>query len=136
MDIKKIHIKDFSFYYGKNKVIKDVSFDILSNKITSIIGPSGCGKSTLLFVLGGMTRPTSGSVYVDGEDTTQWNDARLTEMRCRRLGFVFQRFNLLPTLNAYDNIRIAQKIRGAAGQGVNGEIHEVLAKVGKWERLG
>jgi len=78
----------------------------------AIMGPSGCGKSTLLYVLGGLTPPSSGRVLVDGNDLGQMSDADRTLLRRRKIGFVFQRFNLLPTLSAYGNIAIAQHIQG------------------------
>ena len=127
--------KSYTIGRIETPVLRGIDLDIRTGEFVSIMGPSGCGKSTLLFVLGGMTRPTSGSVYIDGEDTTQWSDVQHTEMRRQRLGFVFPLFNLLPTLTAYDNIRIAQKIRGAAAPSLNGEIHEALAKVGLSEKL-
>ena len=76
------------------------------------MGPSGCGKSTLLHVLGGLTAPTSGHVRVDGNDFSIMKDADRTRFRRHKIGFVFQRFNLLPTLTARQNIAIAQNIQG------------------------
>ncbi len=81
----------------------------------AVVGPSGCGKSTLLHVLGGLTRPTSGKVLVDGNDLFGMSDAQRTRFRAHKIGFVFQRFNLLPTLTARDNILLAQQI----GDGCN-----------------
>jgi len=76
----------------------------------SIVGPSGSGKSTLFYILGGLTRATSGRVVIDGADFAQLSDAQRTEMRKKKIGFVFQKFNLLPTLTARDNIDIARVI--------------------------
>src|SRR5215471_14362098 len=78
------------------------------------MGPSGCGKSTLMHLLGGMARPTSGSVVIDGQDISQMNDRERTEIRRKKIGFVFQKFNLLPTLTAGANIEVARRIHGAA----------------------
>jgi putative ABC transport system ATP-binding protein len=77
-----------------------------------VVGPSGCGKSTLLHILGGLTPPTSGKVFVDGNDFSTMGDADRTRFRRHKIGFVFQRFNLLPTLTARHNIAIAQHIQG------------------------
>lgn len=95
--------------------LRGVSFDVAPGEFVSIVGPSGSGKSTLFYVLGGLARPTGGRVVIDGADFTQLNDARRTAMRKRKIGFVFQKFNLLPTLTARDNIQIARAILGRNG---------------------
>jgi putative ABC transport system ATP-binding protein len=77
-----------------------------------VVGPSGSGKSTLFYLLGGLTRADSGKVVLDGDDFTVLTDAERTRMRKRKIGFVFQKFNLLPTLSARSNIAIAQEISG------------------------
>jgi putative ABC transport system ATP-binding protein len=84
-------------------------------EFVSIVGPSGSGKSTLFYILGGLTRATSGRVVIDGADFAQLSDAQRTEMRKQKIGFVFQKFNLLPTLTARDNIDIARLISGRNG---------------------
>jgi len=76
------------------------------------MGPSGCGKSTLLYVVGGLAQATKGRVLVDGNDLARMSDAERTRLRRHKVGFVFQRFNLLPTLDAFANIAIAQHIHG------------------------
>lgn len=90
-----------------------ISLSINHGEFVSIVGPSGSGKSTLFYILGGLTRASSGRVLIDGEDFAQLSDAQLTRMRRRKIGFVFQKFNLLPTLDARSNITIAQDIAGA-----------------------
>ena len=85
---------------------------VQEGEFLAVVGPSGCGKSTLLHVLGGLTSPTSGTVLVDGNDFTCMNDSDRTRFRRHKIGFVFQRFNLLPTLTARQNIAIAQHIQG------------------------
>jgi putative ABC transport system ATP-binding protein len=77
------------------------------------VGPSGSGKSTLFYILGGLTRATSGSVLIDGVDFAKLSDSERTRLRKTKIGFVFQKFNLLPTLTARDNIEIAQEIAGS-----------------------
>jgi len=89
-----------------------VSISILPGEFVSIMGPSGCGKSTLLHVIGGLAQATSGHVLLDGNDLTQMSDAARTLLRRHKVGFVFQRFNLLPTLDTYHNIALAQHIHG------------------------
>ncbi len=95
--------------------LRGVSFSAEKGEFVSIVGPSGSGKSTLFYILGGLARATGGRVIIDGADFAQLSDAQRTELRKRKIGFVFQKFNLLPTLNARDNIQIAREISGRNG---------------------
>ena len=95
--------------------LRGVDMAAESGEFVSIVGPSGSGKSTLFYILGGLTRASSGRVVIDGADFAQLTDAQRTEMRKRKIGFVFQKFNLLPTLTARDNIDIARAISGNNG---------------------
>jgi putative ABC transport system ATP-binding protein len=97
---------------GKLEVpaLRKVSFAIEPGEFVAIVGPSGSGKSTLFYILGGLTQATSGSVLIDGVDFARLTDAERTKMRRAKIGFVFQRFNLLPTLSAMGNIEIAHDI--------------------------
>jgi putative ABC transport system ATP-binding protein len=90
--------------------LKDVSFSVEHGEFVSIVGPSGSGKSTLFYLLGGLTRATAGSVLIDGVDFSKLPDGERTAVRGRKIGFVFQKFNLLPTLSARANIEIAYEI--------------------------
>jgi putative ABC transport system ATP-binding protein len=101
---------------------------VQQGEFVSIVGPSGSGKSTLFYILGGLTRATTGRVVIDGADFAQMNDAQRTEMRKQKIGFVFQKFNLLPTLTARDNITIANEIAGRNGsdQGYFKKVTELL----------
>ena len=92
--------------------LRGVSLEVFPGEFVSIMGPSGCGKSTLLHLIGGLAQATSGRVLLDGNDLTQLTDAARTLLRRHKVGFVFQRFNLLPTLDAYHNIALAQHIHG------------------------
>jgi putative ABC transport system ATP-binding protein len=92
--------------------LQGVDLDVKKGEFVSIMGPSGCGKTTLLHILGGLARPTSGHVFIDGIDLSAVSDAERTRIRCRKIGFVFQRFNLLPTLTVQGNIEIARQIFG------------------------
>ncbi len=90
--------------------LRDVSLEVQEGEFLAIMGPSGCGKSTMLHLLGGLLTPTSGRIVVDGEDLTAASDAKRTDIRRRKIGFVFQRFNLFPTLTAEGNLRLAESI--------------------------
>jgi putative ABC transport system ATP-binding protein len=99
--------------------VRGISFAVEPGEFIAIVGPSGSGKSTLFYLLGGLTRATEGRVVIDGVDFSALNDAERTRLRKHRIGFVFQRFNLLPTLSAMGNIEIAYDISGRAS-GPNG----------------
>ncbi|MFN6964250.1 MAG: ABC transporter ATP-binding protein [Pyrinomonadaceae bacterium] len=101
-----------SYRVGKIDVpaLKGVSLEIARGEFVAIMGPSGCGKSTLLHLLGGLLSPTSGRIIIDGEDLSTVTDAERTDIRRRKIGFVFQRFNLFPTLTADGNLKLAEKI--------------------------
>src|SRR5512146_584676 len=103
-----------TYHLGKVEVaaLRGVSLDVAKGEFVSIVGPSGSGKSTLFYILGGLTRADSGRVVIDGDDFARLSDAERTRMRKRKIGFVFQNFNLLPTLTARGNIQIAQDISG------------------------
>ncbi|MBN2241324.1 MAG: ABC transporter ATP-binding protein [Acidobacteria bacterium] len=113
--------------------LKNVSFRVEKGEFIAIMGPSGCGKSTLLHLLGGLMKPTSGRILIDGIDISTLTDSERTAVRRRKIGFVFQRFNLLPTLSAKGNIELAKKIHGNGSLGRNGigEIVEMLGLRGK-----
>src|SRR5262250_1116688 len=90
--------------------LRGVSLDVEAGEFVAIMGPSGCGKSTMLHLLGGLLTPTEGRIVIDGEDITAASDAKRTDIRRRKIGFVFQRFNLFPTLTAEGNLRLAERI--------------------------
>ena len=92
--------------------LQGINVQIFPGEFVSIMGPSGCGKSTLLHVMGGLAQATRGNVLLDGNDLTQMSDSARTMLRRHKVGFVFQRFNLLPTLDARHNITLAQHIHG------------------------
>jgi putative ABC transport system ATP-binding protein len=99
---------------GENAVaaLAGVSVDVREGQFTAVMGPSGSGKSTLLHVLAGLDRPTTGAVYVGDTDLTSLKDKALTLLRRDRIGFIFQSFNLLPTMSAAENIALPMKIAG------------------------
>ena len=92
--------------------LRGVSLAVQEGEFVAVMGPSGCGKSTMLHLLGGLLTPTRGRILVDGENLTAASDAKRTDIRRRKIGFVFQRFNLFPTLTAEGNLRLAERIHG------------------------
>jgi len=92
--------------------LRGVSLAVQEGEFVAVMGPSGCGKSTMLHLLGGLLTPTKGRILVDGENLTAVSDAKRTDIRRRKIGFVFQRFNLFPTLTAEGNLRLAERIHG------------------------
>jgi putative ABC transport system ATP-binding protein len=102
---------------GKLEVpaLRSVSFSVDPGEFVAIVGPSGSGKSTLFYVLGGLTSPTSGSLTIDGADFSRLSDIERTRLRRAKIGFIFQKFNLLPTLSAMGNVEIAHDIANLGG---------------------
>ena len=92
--------------------VRAVSFEVKRGEFVAIVGPSGSGKSTLFYLLGGLTRASEGKVVIDGVDFASLSDGDRTRLRKHRIGFVFQKFNLLPTLSAMGNIEIAYTVSG------------------------
>ena len=103
-------------YYGNNdtlvKALDGVDLSVERGEFVAVVGTSGSGKSTLLHMLGGLDRPTSGKVEVDGKDISRLKDEELTVFRRRKIGFVFQSYNLVPVLNAYENIVLPIELDG------------------------
>ncbi len=108
-------------------VLRGVDIDIAKGEFVAIMGPSGCGKSTLLHLLGGLLSPTSGDIFVDGENLAAVSDATRTDIRRRKIGFVFQRFNLFPTLTAEGNLKLAEKIHTGNSNGGSTRRRDVLS---------
>ncbi len=117
-----------SYKVGKIDVpaLRGVTLNIDEGEFVAIMGPSGCGKSTLLHLLGGLLSPTSGKIIIDNEDLSKVSDAERTDIRRRKIGFVFQRFNLFPTLTAEGNLKLAEKIHSGNGGGSAEKRREVL----------
>ncbi|HJZ68748.1 MAG TPA: ABC transporter ATP-binding protein [Blastocatellia bacterium] len=120
------------YHVGKVEVpaLRGASLQVHPGEYVAIMGPSGCGKSTFLHIVGGMLRPTSGHVIIDGQDLTAMSDAERTDLRRRKVGFVFQRFNLFPTLTAEGNLKLAERIYGGKNHQDSERRHQVLGLLG------
>ena len=117
------------------EALRGISFSVQKGEFVSVVGPSGSGKSTLFYLLGGLTRADGGSVMLDGDDLASLSDAQRTRMRKRKIGFVFQKFNLLSTLDARSNIAIAREISGN-GEGDPAHFNRITDLLGLTKRLG
>jgi putative ABC transport system ATP-binding protein len=109
------------------EALRGVNLQIQSGELVAIMGPSGCGKSTLMHILGAMAQPTSGRVLIDGHNVADMSDRQRTEIRRSKLGFVFQKFNLLPTLTARANIQVARHIHGQGKADDQEHLQELLS---------
>ena len=133
-----IEIRDLTKTYRTGEIdvhaLRGVSLSIARGEFLAVVGPSGSGKSTLFNILGGLTPPTSGTIHIDGRDLLKMTDAERTDLRKKTVGFVFQKYNLLPTLTAEDNIAIARDI---AGNKVDRDpqFEEILTLLGIRERM-
>ena len=132
LDVHKTYMR------GTQRVdaLRGVSIDIARGEFVAIVGPSGSGKSTLLQLLGGLDRPTKGSVRLSGEPIESYSDDRLSAFRRTRLGFIFQFFNLLPTLSAEENVMLPLLLDGASPGKIAPKARELLATMGLEKRAG
>jgi putative ABC transport system ATP-binding protein len=115
--------------------LRGVDLHVQKGEFIAIVGPSGSGKSTLFYILGGLAQATSGTVLIDGRDLARMSDTERTAIRRELVGFVFQRYNLLPTLTATDNIAMAQYLAGKKHE-TDGWFRETLELLGIGHRLG
>jgi len=133
-----IEIRDLKKTYRVGEIdvhaLRGVDLSVRRGEFVAIVGPSGSGKSTLFHILGGLTPPTSGSIHIDGRDLLAMTDAERTDLRKTGVGFVFQKYNLLPTLTAADNIEIARDIAHQTGPR-DPQFEEILELLGLQGRL-
>jgi ABC-type lipoprotein export system ATPase subunit len=124
--------------YGKDaamvRAVNHVSLEVAAGESVAIIGPSGCGKSTLLYLLGGLERPTSGSIRLGGSLLEETSEAELARLRRHALGFVFQSFHLVDELTARENVELPALLAGASPRAAKERAHELLEQVGLTDR--
>ena len=132
-----VQARDIERDYGQGdalvRALSGVSIDLQRGAYTAIMGPSGSGKSTLMHILAGLDKPTAGNVWIDGQEITTLKERALTQLRRDKIGFIFQTFNLLPTLNAEENIMLPLTIAGRKGDGA--WVDELIKTVGLGDRL-
>jgi len=110
--------------------LNGISLEINKGEFTAIVGPSGCGKTTLLNIIGGLDRPTSGYVEVDGQDISKLSDNQLIDFRKDNIGFVFQAYNLIPVLTAKENVEFVMLLQGRGQKERDSRTNELLEAVG------
>lgn len=130
----KVEVKGVCKFYKKGKTefkaLNGISLSIMEGEFLSIMGPSGSGKSTLLHLMGALDKPTSGEIYIDGKALSALNDDALSQIRREKVGFIFQQFNLLPTLTAWENVLLPLKIAGRATAESQKYVDEIIEAVG------
>jgi putative ABC transport system ATP-binding protein len=134
-----IQTKNLTKIYGKGETavsaLKSVNLSVKAGEFIAVMGPSGCGKSTLLHLLGGLDRPSDGQVLIEGQAISTLDDEALTKLRRRKMGFVFQFFNLIPVLNTVENVALPLVLDGQPAKQVRQKAEDWLEKVGLSDRL-
>ena len=134
-----IRTENLTKVYGQGETavvaLDHVNMSVDSGELVAVMGPSGCGKSTLLHLLGGLDRPTEGSVMIDGKSLSSLSDNALSQLRRRKIGFIFQFFNLIPILDAVDNAALPLLLDGANSKQAKEKATEWLERVGLGGRL-
>lgn len=128
-------VKELGKGAGKVMALKGVDMELRPGELTLLMGPSGSGKTTLLSILGCILTPTSGKIKLTGIDTSGLEPEALAELRRQHIGYIFQSYNLFPTLTALENVRIALDVRGQKGYPAAARSEEVLRQVGLGQRL-
>jgi putative ABC transport system ATP-binding protein len=127
--------KEFGSGATRVQALRGVDLDVDTGEMTLLVGPSGCGKTTLLSVIAGILTPTSGSVEVLGSDLVHMSPRQVVRFRGKKIGFVFQQFNLLPALNAIENVAVPLLIGGVRRRTALAHAEEVLTQVGLADRM-
>ncbi|AXC12911.1 Methionine ABC transporter ATP-binding protein [Acidisarcina polymorpha] len=134
-----IRVRGVSKVYSEGSMrvsaLEEIDLDVCSGEVLLLMGPSGSGKTTLLSIMGCILRPTSGSVRVAGIETTTMSQRDLPAVRLQHIGFVFQAFNLFPTLTVSENVEVALDLKGIRGQRARRQARELLAEVGLSEKV-
>ena len=119
---------------AKTAVLKNISFDICRGEFVSVMGPSGCGKSTLLYIIGGLEKPTSGHILTCGRDLSALSDKEQSKIRCRKIGFVFQFYNLVQNLSVEENILLPVVMSGKYASQYRRRLNSLLDMLDIWSK--
>ena len=134
-----IEVKNITKVYHTNKIpvqaVTDVNLDFHQGEFTALVGPSGSGKTTLLNMLGGLDKPTSGRVIINGEDITGLKDSELIDFRLSNIGFVFQSYNLIPVLTARENVEFIMLLQKRSKKERDARVEELLKEVGLQDKM-
>ncbi|MCF8295061.1 MAG: ABC transporter ATP-binding protein [Bacteroidales bacterium] len=132
--MKVIEISNLNKIYNETIIpvhaVNNLSLEINEGEFTAIVGPSGCGKTTLLNMVGGLDKPSSGSIQIQGEDITAYSASRLTQLRLWNIGFVFQAYNLIPVLTAFENVEFIMQLQNKSKSERYERTMELLEAVG------
>lgn len=138
-DMPSLQLKDITKVYGRGgnsiKAVDSVSLDVRSGELILLMGPSGGGKTTLLTIAGGLLRPTSGQVFLEGVDLFKLSDKEISSVRRSAVGFIFQSFNLLSALSASENVEVVMRLAGAGRAQAKSRASELLSTLGLQGRL-
>jgi putative ABC transport system ATP-binding protein len=128
-------VKVYSTGSMEVRAVDNVSLTIGQGEFTAIVGPSGSGKTTLLNMIGGLDKPTSGTIRIDEQDITQLSEKKLTDFRRQNIGFIFQSYNLIPVLTAGENVSFIMELQGCPPKMVEDRTREILVEVGLGDRI-
>ena len=134
IEIKEL-VKIYSNTAAQVTAVDKVDLIVKKGEFTAIVGPSGSGKTTLLNMIGGLDQPTSGQIFVENVDITQLSSKKLIDFRLNNIGFVFQSYNLIPVLTAYENVAFIMEMQGATKAFIDSRTREILTEVGLGDRM-
>lgn len=129
-----IKISNLEKYQGKTKILDGINLEINRGELVTVMGPSGSGKSTLMYLMGGLDRPTSGEVVIDGQEVGSLNDVSLSKLRGKKIGFVFQAFYLQPFLTVEENVMVPMMFMGKRIKEMKKRAEELVLAVGLAEQ--
>lgn len=137
--MKILELKNVNKIYNESEVnvhaVNDVSLDFLEGEFAAIVGPSGSGKTTLLNLIGGLDKPTSGEIMIDGTNLSKLKSSELIDFRMRNIGFVFQAYNLIPVLTAKENVEFIMSLQKWSREKRDARTFELLKAVGLGDRM-
>lgn len=133
IEVKELS-KSFKVGNDEVQVLKNINFEVEEGEFVSIMGPSGGGKSTLLYLLGGLDKPTTGQIKINNEDISTINEKKMSKLRRRKIGFVFQFYNLVPNLSVEDNIMLPLMLDGKSLRDYEEKLDKILELTGMTEK--